>query len=381
MAAVLTSKLGKTDELMRYIQECKEEGLSVLPPDINKSDIYFFNIPDEGIRYGLAGIKGVGELVVESILKTRAESGPFEHLYDFVGRVESKVANKRVVEALIKAGAFDSTGYPRKQLFRIMEDGLLKDISKRNSARDAGQLSMFDVFGEDDVGIEDTSIEPPATTEADEWDKGLKLAFERDYLGMYLSDHPLSDYADSLREYADISITAPEIPKGFTGWFGGMMTGVEVRPSKSGNMYARGQLEDLGGSLNFVVYGRAVKQYEDLIENDKIVLMNGQYKVDDDGATLMVREIKKLPGDSNRAYKPKLIVKVTPEQMGDRATIDDFRRSLTQFPGQSIVELHLFEPVSATTTVAVLPEQVNPDNAQLIERLKSLLGSETISVV
>ena len=382
MAAVLTSKLGKTDELTRYIQECKDEGLLVLPPDINKSDVYFFYIPEEeGIRYGLAGIKGVGEAVVESILKTRDEGGPFESLYDFVNRVESKVANKRVVEALIKAGAFDSTGYPRKQLFRIVEEGLLKDISKRNSVRDAGQLSMFDVFGEDDVGIEDTSIESPEPADA-EWDKGLKLAFERDYLGMYLSDHPLSDYADAIREHADISITASEIPRGFTGWFAGMLTGVEIKPSKSGNMFARGQLEDLGGSITFVAFGKTVKAYEGLIENDKIVLMNCNYKVDDDGPTLMVNKIKELPGASNNSnYKPKLIIKATPEQMGDRVSVEEFRRSLAQFPGQSIVELHLFEPVSATTTVAVLPEQVNPENEQLLKRLETLLGSDTVSVV
>ncbi|MCL2438039.1 MAG: DNA polymerase III subunit alpha [Coriobacteriia bacterium] len=383
MAAVLTSKLGKTDELTRYIQECKDEGLAVLPPDVNKSDIYFFNNPGEGIRYGLAGIKGVGEAVAESILADREENGPFENLYDFVNRAEAKVSNKRVVEALIKAGAFDSTGYPRKQLFRIVEEGLLKHAATRAQARNAGQISMFDMFEPEEHGFEDDAMEPPGTA-ADEWDKGLKLAFERDYLGMYLSDHPLSDYADAIREYADISITSPEIPKNFSGWFAGMLTGVEIRPSKSGNMYARGQLEDLGGSLDFVVWGKAVKAYERLIENDRIVLMNGQYKVEDGDTTLIVNEIKELPrdngGNGDNGPKPKLVVKVTPEQMGDRAAIESFRRSLAQFPGQSIVELHIFEPVSATTTVAVLPEQVNPDNIQLLGRLKAQLGNDTVSV-
>ncbi|MCL2403076.1 MAG: DNA polymerase III subunit alpha, partial [Coriobacteriia bacterium] len=197
MAAVLTSKLGKTDELARYIQECKDEGLAVLPPDVNKSDIYFFNIPGEGIRYGLAGIKSVGEAVAQSILDEREKNGPFENLYDFVNRAEAKVSNKRVIEALIKAGAFDSTGYPRKQLFRIVEEGLLKHAAKRAQERNAGQISMFEMFDAEEHGFEEDSMEPPGT-EADEWEKGLKLAFERDYLGMYLSDHPLSDYADAM---------------------------------------------------------------------------------------------------------------------------------------------------------------------------------------
>jgi len=379
MAAVLTSKMGKTDELTRYIQECKDEGLAVLPPDINKSDVYFFNVPEEGIRYGLAGIKGVGEAVVESILATREEGGPFKDLYDFVDRVESKVSNKRVVEALIKGGAFDLTGYPRKQLFRIIEEGLLKSVSQRNAVRDTGQMSMFDVFDQEEVGIEDTSIELPGT-EADEWDKGLKLAFERDALGIYLSDHPLSDYVEAMREHAELSITS-EIPRGYSGWFAGMLTGVEIRVSGKGNMYARGQLEDLSGSLNFIAFGDTLRKHESLFANDKIVLMSGHYKVEEGVPNLTVNRIKELPGGSSgSSYKPKLVVKVTPEQMGNRSSVDDFRRTLTQFPGQSLVELHVFEPVSSTTTVAVLPEQVNVDNQQLQDRLKTLLGEGTVFI-
>jgi len=386
MAAVLTSKLGKTDELTRYIQECKDEGLLVLPPDINQSDIYFFNVLDQGIRYGLAGIKGVGEAVAESILACREEGGPFTDLQDFVTRVESKVANKRVVEALIKAGAFDSTGYPRKQLFNIMEGGLLKQIQERNLERDRGQISMFDFFDADDHGFEDDVIDPPDTSEHGEWDKSLKLAFERECLGMYLSDHPLSDYADALREHAEMSISG-EVPRGFSGWFAGMLSGVEIRPSRSGNMFARGQLEDLSGSITFVAVGKAFKACESFIETDRIVLVNGNYKLDDDGPTLMVKEMRELPQASNgsglgktTALKRKLVVKVTPEQMGNRLAIEDFRRNLAQFPGQSIVELHIFEPVSSTTTVAMLPEQVNPENEQLINRLTALLGEGAISV-
>ncbi|MCL2680363.1 MAG: DNA polymerase III subunit alpha [Coriobacteriia bacterium] len=380
MAAVLTSKMGKTDELTRYIQECKDEGLAVLSPDINKSERFFFNIPGEGIRFGLAGIKGVGEVGAQLILDCREKDGPFENMYDFVDRIDPKAANKRVLEALIKGGAFDASGYPRKQLFRIMEDGLLRQVQKRNQHRQAGQISMFDYYEQDELGVDDDAIEPPQDA-TEEWDKNLKLAFERDYLGMYLSDHPLSDYADAMHEYADISTSAGDIPPGFTGWFAGMMTGVEIRPSRSGNMYARGQLEDLGGSLTFIVYGKRVKQYEDMLENDRIVLIYGHYKVDDNGATLMVQEIKELPGASGQSKKPKLVVKLTPEQMGDRLSVEDFRRTLTQFPGQSIVELHLFEPVSATTTVAVLPEQINPDSDQLIQRLATLFGDEAIVLV
>ncbi|MCL2606919.1 MAG: DNA polymerase III subunit alpha, partial [Coriobacteriia bacterium] len=272
MAAVLTSKMGKTDELTRYIQDCKEEGLEVLPPDINSSDRFFFNIPGEGIRFGLAGIKGVGEMAAQMILDCREQGGPFQNLHDFIDRVDPKVANKRAVEALIKSGAFDSTGYPRKQLFAIMEGGLLKQIQKRNLDRETGQISMFDFFDPEDHGFEDAEIEPPAPP-SEEWEKNLKLAFERDYLGMYLSDHPLSDYEDAMREHADVALSAAEIPPGFTGWFAGMLSGVEIRPAKSGKMYARGQLEDLGGSVTFIVYGAEVKLYESLLENDQIVLV------------------------------------------------------------------------------------------------------------
>ena len=382
MAAVLTSKMGKTDELTRYIQECKDEGLAVLPPDINKSDMFFFNIPDEGIRYGLAGIKGVGEAVVEAILEEREVNGPYNDLYDFVDRVDQKVSNKRVVEALIKAGAFDSTGYPRRQLMRISEEGLLAQIAKRNRDRAAGQTSMFDLFESEDLGMDDYELEPAGDMVEDEWDKGLKLIFERDQLGMYLSDHPLSDYEDALREHADIS-AASEIPRNFDGWFGGMLTGVEVRPSRSGKMYARGQLEDLTGNINFVAFGKSFEAHENLFENDKIVLMQGNYKVEDEEATLMVKKVRPLPGvtGSSKPKNPKLVIKVTPCKFNNREAVGHLRRSLVQYPGQSVVELHVFEPISAVTTVAVLPEQVNANSDQLLDRIKTLLGSETVSVV
>jgi DNA polymerase-3 subunit alpha len=281
-----------------------------------------------------------------------------------------------VVEALIKGGAFDCTGYPRKQMYRIMEGGLLKQAAKRQEERDAGQLSMFDVFEAEEHGFEDTTIEPP---DGDEWDKGLKLAFEREVLGMYLSDHPLSGYADAMREHADMSLSSSDIPLRFEGWFAGMLSGVEIRPNKMGKMYARGQLEDLGANVKFVVFSKGVDKYKEFLENDKIVLMHGQYKREDGDVTLIVNEIKALPG-GDVAAKPKLLVSVGPEQMSDRGTVEEFRRVLTLYPGRSVVELHLFEPVSKTTTVAVLPEQVNPDGEGLLERLETLLGAGVAKV-
>ena len=402
MAAVLASKQGKTDELTRYIQDCKEEGIEVLPPDINKSDGDFANIPGEGIRYGLAGIKGVGVAVTQSILESREKDGPFLNLYDFVERLGPKAANKRVVEALIKGGAFDSTGYPRKQLLRIVEEGLLKRLSDRAELKSAGQTSMFDMFEEEDFAIEDTSIEKSEGPEG-EWGKSVKLAFERECLGMYLSDHPLSDYEADMREHADLSLSS-DIPRNFSGWFAGMMTNVEVKQSKVGNTYARGVLEDLGGSLDFVAVGKDYTANENMFTNDRIVMMKGSYKVEEGEATLMVKKVKDLPqntygtsvarvdspaelSDGGFAVRPnssspaqKLVVRVEPHQVGNRAAIEDFRRSLAQFPGQGTVELHIYEPIAATTTVAVLPEEVNPSNQQLISRLESILGTGTVTV-
>ena len=195
MAAVLSSYLGNNDKLIHYIASCAASGIQVLPPDINSSNVEF-TPTDEGVRFGLAGVRGVGEKVVEEIIAERDTHGPYTSLHDFVHRLDSRCYNRKTLEALIKAGAFDSTGYTRKQLmYFIDETPLLESAAKRQKDRDCGQTSMFDLFGDsDDSGFSEETPAPDGV----EWDKRTLLAFEKDILKIYVSDHPLRPYAGLL---------------------------------------------------------------------------------------------------------------------------------------------------------------------------------------
>ncbi len=240
MAAVLTSYSGKTDKIVHYVAECNRAGYTVLPPDVNSSGKDFTPVPGEGIRFGLEGIRGVGAGVVDLIVKARNAGGRFTSLHDFCARVDVRQVNKKTLEALIKAGAFDSTGYTRKHLLSMM-DSCVDSAAKRAKDVDTGQVSMFDLCAEDS-GF---SVEIPEP-DGDEWDKKMKLAYEKEMLGIYVSDHPLREIADEVRRASDFSLGTVEVLKdGTTGWFAGMLSSVALKPTKKGPMMAIVTLEDL----------------------------------------------------------------------------------------------------------------------------------------
>lgn len=208
MASVLTSYMGKTDKIVHYVTAYRHEGVAILPPDINESG-RDFTATSEGVRFGFAGIRGVGEGVGEAIMAEREKNGPFKNLHDFVDRMDTGQANRRVVEALICSGAFDSTGYTRMQLMRFVDktnpENIIDAAAKRQKVRAAGQFSMFDLFGDvEGSGFENTVPEPDGI----EWDRSVKLAKEHEVLGLYVSDHPLRPYEYALAKNRDFTVAS-----------------------------------------------------------------------------------------------------------------------------------------------------------------------------
>ena len=278
MAAVLTSYTGKTDKIVHYVSACRHDGIAVLPPDINESGTEFTATP-EGVRFGLAGIRGVGEGVTQAIIGEREKGGPFKNLHDFVERVDSSQANRRVIEALIKGGAFDSTGYPRRQLMHFVDrdnpENIIDAAVKRQKDRAAGQTSLFDVFGDvEGSGFEVIVPEP----DGQEWDRHMKLSFEKEVLGIYVSDHPLRPYEYALAKAREFTLSQidtgfetmgptgnavnQEIPEGKPYWWAGMVSGVGKRVTKNGDPMAIVQLEDMEGEATVVVFPKTYKQCE-----------------------------------------------------------------------------------------------------------------------
>jgi len=373
MAAVLTSYTGRTDDIVKYVGECNRAGMTVLPPDVNTSGKDFTAVAGQGIRFGLAGIRGVGEGVVEGITAAREEGGEFTSLHDFVDRVDLTRLNKKTLESLIKAGAFDSTGYPRKQLMGLLEDGgILEAAVKRQRDRANGQVSMFDMLDAGENGFAD-DVPPP---DGIEWEKRMRLAFEKEMLGIFVSDHPLRDIEQAVRDAADCSL-GDELKAGTTCWFAGMLASVSLKPTKKGPMMAVVSLEDLDGSIEAVLFPTMLERVRDLIVEDAVLRVKGKIEEDDRGRKLIVVEIEPFDG-AEFAKPPRKVVVRTDAGALVNGRADALKRVLTHFPGRDIVEMHVWDEDRQRTVVCTMPERVNADANGLYAELMEIFGGDSV---
>ncbi len=368
MAAVLTSYQGKTDHIVKYVAECNRAGMTVLPPDVNSSGRDFTAVPD-GIRFGMAGIRGVGEAVVDSIIATRDESGPFTSLQDFCARVPMRTMNKKTVEALIKAGAFDSTGYTRKNLIEMYEP-CIESASQRQKDQENGQVSMFEMFAEEDHGFSE-EIPPP---NGDEWDKKIKLAFEKEMLGIYVSDHPLSDISDAISMAADYSLgDLDEIPGGTYGWFAGILASVERKPTRKGTMMAIATLEDMSGGIECVLFPQTYDKHRDLIVEDTVLRFRAKLEEDDRGRKLIVQEVQPFDGQAFNHPPGKIVVETQAATF--RNGRDQLKEVLGRYPGRDILE---FQIKGENSTKTWKCGTVNRDANGLFAELMEIFGGAAV---
>lgn len=280
-AALLSTVMNSSDKISFYIQEAKSLGIQVLPPDVQKSGVDF-SIEGKGIRFGMGAIRNVGANVVEKIIEARQE-GPFKSLYDFCIRVDGKVLNKRVIESLLKAGAFGSLCGRAQGLLGL--DQVLEMAQQRQKDRDSGQFSLFD-FG----GFSDTADEGVTLPEIDEFSERELLNLEKEYLGLYLSGHPLSSVQDRLKTAISSDImTCLEIEEDRRVILGGLVTGYRTTVTKKGEMMASFVLEDLTGAIEVLVFPRMFAQVSGL-NNDQILIVEGKYNVREDEKKLLPRK-------------------------------------------------------------------------------------------
>ena len=401
MAAVLTSYTGKTDKIVHYVSACRHDGIAVLPPDINESGTEFTATP-EGVRFGLAGIRGVGEGVTQTIIEEREKGGPFKNLHDFVERVDSSQANRRVIEALIKGGAFDSTGYPRRQLMHFVDrenpENIIDAAVKRQKDRAAGQTSLFDVFGDvEGSGFEVIVPEP----DGQEWDRHMKLSFEKEVLGIYVSDHPLRPYEYALAKAREFTLSQidtgfetmgptgnavnQEIPEGKPYWWAGMVSGVSKRVTKNGDPMAIVQLEDMEGEATVVVFPKTYKQCEGYLYgeidpetgvqlSDAFIRVKGKLERSDRGDQIIVQEVEPLVlnEESNR---PKVFEMMIPSARFSQSNMARLATVLNTNPGGDRVELFI-EQADGQTMRAEIPTRVNARSIPLIAEVKGIVGNK-----
>jgi DNA polymerase-3 subunit alpha len=380
LAALLTSVKTNLEKAAVYLAECRTMGISVEVPDINRSESDFTPVvetddtdgtDDPGaeklsIIFGLSAVRNVGEGLVAQIVAERQANGPFADFYDFCQRVDIQVLNKRAVESLIKAGAFDDVGHPRKGLLTVFEQIVDHTVARRRE-RDMGIMTLFG--GGDDGPGDD--FERTAVPDL-EFDKRDRLAFEKEMLGLYVSDHPLLGADAALSRRADGTIDEIDsFDDGAMKSIGGVVTGLQRKWTRKGDLMAVFTLEDLRSSVEVMVFPRTMQEQGHKLADDAVVIVKGRVDKRDDAPKLIAQNIDVLEvGDSDAE---PLRVRVPP-QLLSQATVAHLKQILADHPGGAPVFLHLGE-----RQVVRLPERWNVDTSNgLLGQLKVVLGAGAI---
>ena len=300
MAALLTSVRDDKDKSALYLGECRHMGITVLPPDVNSSSASFTAVRTD-IRFGLTAVRNVGANVVDAIVEARESKGAFTSFTDFLDKVPAVVCNKRTIESLIKAGAFDSLSPSRRALLLVHEQAVDAVVGlKRREAE--GQFDLFAGSGADDAVS--VTVEVPAVAD---WDKKQRLAFEREMLGLYVSDHPLSGLEHVLASSSDCSIVAlladENRAEGSMVTVCGLVASLQRKMSKNGNPWAAVTLEDIDGSLEVLFFGETYLSYATVLAEDAVVTVRGRVRRRDEAVQLQAVEVS-LPDVSAADARP-----------------------------------------------------------------------------
>jgi DNA polymerase-3 subunit alpha len=366
MAALLTSVRDDKDKSALYLSECRRMGIKVLPPDVNESDAEY-TPRGRDIRFGLAAIRNVGEGVVASVKSARESKGNFASFGDFLAKVDANVCNKKTIESLIKAGAFDSLNHPRKGLMAIH----LEAIDSVIETKRAEAIGQFDLFGGDTISqVAGLDIEIPST----EWDKSTLLTFEREMLGLYVSDHPLLGVEHVLRSHTDMSISQllDDGPQDAMVTIGGLITGIQRKVSRQGASWAVVNVEDLEGAIEVLFFSNTYNQYALSLTEDRVVVVRGRFSRTDEQVRFTALEMK-MPDISAAPTGPLLIslpaAQVTPP------IVERMKEILRSHPGKREVHLQVIDQEKSTTLKI---DALVTSSPSLSADLKAILGSDCL---
>jgi DNA polymerase-3 subunit alpha len=394
MAALLTSVKDNKDKTAIYLAECRAIGIEVTVPDVNRSAAEFTpRLPEDGgegtvgseekpgIVFGLAAVRNVGEGLVERIVAEREANGPFADIYDFCRRVDPVVLNKRTMESLVKAGAFDSLGHPRQGLCLVLDEIVDRTLERRRE-HDVGIATLFSSLqapegdGEEVGRWEGTRVTIPDQ----EFDKSQRLAFEKEMLGLYVSDHPLLGLEQALARHTDCALAELRDAVGEPGegygtegsvrTVGGVVTELRRQYTKKGDLMARFVLEDLQSAMEVFVFPKVMADYGALLENDAVVVVRGRVDLRDEQPKIIAVEVRRpvlaAPG-------AEALGVVVPLEALTEGTVGRLKEILHEHPGPSPVLLHV------GAKVIRLPPEFNVDSRNgLVGELKMLLGAGAI---
>ncbi|HEV2233377.1 MAG TPA: DNA polymerase III subunit alpha [Terriglobia bacterium] len=372
MAALLTAQIGDQDKLIFYLSECRELGIGILPPDVNSSD-RTFTPADKSIRFGLTAIKNVGDLAIQSVIEARSRLGRFDSLFQFCENVDLRLLNKRVIESLIKSGAFDSSGVRRAQAMAVL-DRAMELGARRQRETASGQHGLFASTSEP------TPPRPLDLPDVPEWTEAERLAGEKEVLGFYVTGHPMEKYLPrltSITPHNTTSIEGMEHESPVT--LAGILTTLRIRPSKKGDLWASGMLEDMRGSVELLVFPQALQQLQSVLKPDTALLIKGRVRHEENARTkVVVSEARPLESAVNGA-KPELVIRVNLEKAAETLG-GELEELLSAFPGENPVLFELKRPGNFLARLRPRqPRAVKADD-ELLLRLRRLCGDDAVSL-
>jgi DNA polymerase-3 subunit alpha len=368
MAALLTSETGNAEKAVKYINEARGMSISILPPDINESDLYFTPV-GESTRFGLAAIKNVGENTAKAIRDSRLSAGEFTSLYDLCERIEARFLNKRVFESLIKSGALDSLG-PRESMLASVDDALAA-VQRASRIRESGQHGLFG-----------TAAAPAPIAfelhEAEPWSEAERLASEYAMLGFYVSGHPLAKYASRLQELKCVSLDQVEGQRnGKEITVAVLIVGTRPMRSKKGARWAIFTIQDMTGVQELLAFPESFARLEQILKAGAPLLLKVRVQMEEAGTRLSLQEAARL-GDLAERPTSALRIRMKLEDLNDEL-LDRLEEILASYRGSSPVSLDLSDPGGATATLQV--EQRVRACPELIAAIRESFGEQSIDLV
>jgi DNA polymerase III subunit alpha len=378
MAALLTIEAANTDKLAMYLGECREIGIPILPPDINRSELAF-TVEQEGVRFGLCAIRNVGEGAVLSILQVRRTLGRIDSLHTLCEHVDLRLVNKRVLESLIKAGALDpvaSEGHrpvpARRACLFAAVDKAIEHGGRHQRDRDQGQTQLFGGFGSDEP------VDAVRLPDAPAWAEAQQLAFEKEALGLYMSGHPLERFAEELnafgaRRVGELSASIPDV------WVGGIASGLRPLKTRKGDRMCVFMLDDIAGSIEVVVFPETFGKHGALVEADAMLLVRGKFEKDDESARLVATELLPIAALKERTTR-EIVIHLSGTSSA-RPTFEALAELLSRHRGDRRVFLELDvrsepRPLRVRSEVAL---RVRPSQ-RLVSEVEQICGAGSIEL-
>lgn len=371
IAALMTSERNNSDAVIKYIDECRHHNIKVLPPDVNKSDAHF-TVSDGCIRFGLAAVKNIGEAAIESIVESRDKEGEYESIYDFCERVNVGKVNKKVLEALIKCGAFDSSNIRRSQMMAIFEDALEHGSRIQKEKAD----SQLDLFADSNMGTA-LPVSRPQIPDIDEWEDNVLLDLEKESLGFYISGHPLDKYEKIIQQYTTVnSVTIHDTADGKMIRMGGSVKILKLHKTKKGDMMAFAAIEDQAGSIEVVVFPDLYAKVHMLLADEKIVILEAEVQKKENIVKLVAENII-LIEQASHEWTTGVLIKVNAQDTSLKM-LEKLKSIIKNYPGDCTTCLKIEIEDMPSVLVKFSDDYRIRVEPSFFAKVEKLLGAGTI---